>query len=261
MDAEAVARAGAVFDALSGVFMRAGGTSGPLYGIWFRELASAAGEDRDALSALAAGAQAGVAAVQRLGGAQEGDKTMVDAMLPGARALQRAAAEQRELSSALRRGGACCACRRRGHSRDARAPRPGQLCRRTGPGSARSRRGHDCSSVRDLRRSCMISYRMLEEVITPDAVTGSVDVAAPLYCNGAFAPATGASDRRNQSVDRANDLLRWRAQPSRRSTRCCAPPMRLSAGGHAPRRCIVGHICVRSPIFSRSAASALRRCS
>lgn len=87
--------AGAPFAALSAAFLGTGGTSGPLYGMWFRELARAgAGEELD-LDAIAAAAAAGLAAVQRLGRAEVGDKTMVDAMAPAATALTEAAAEGR----------------------------------------------------------------------------------------------------------------------------------------------------------------------
>ena len=47
------------------------------------------------LAELAAGAEAGLAGIQRLGGAQPGDKTMVDAMAPAAEALAAAAASAR----------------------------------------------------------------------------------------------------------------------------------------------------------------------
>jgi dihydroxyacetone kinase-like protein len=67
-------------------FLDTGGTSGPLFGMWFRELAKATAQRADA-GALAAGVAAGVATVQRLGQAQVGDKTMVDAMLPAAEAM------------------------------------------------------------------------------------------------------------------------------------------------------------------------------
>jgi len=76
-----------VFNALSGAFLDTGGTSGPLYGMWFRALARAASADEADLAAIAAGAADGVATVQRLGRADVGDKTMVDAMVPAARAL------------------------------------------------------------------------------------------------------------------------------------------------------------------------------
>jgi dihydroxyacetone kinase len=73
--------AGSVFAALSKAFLAAGGTSGPLFGVLFRELGRAEGP--------AAGVAAGLEAVQRLGGAQVGDKTMVDALAPAAEALGR----------------------------------------------------------------------------------------------------------------------------------------------------------------------------
>jgi phosphoenolpyruvate---glycerone phosphotransferase subunit DhaL len=75
------------FAALSSAFMDAGGTSGPLFGVWFREFAratSAAGLDGEA---LARASSSGLEAVCRLGHAGVGDKTMVDAMSPAADAL------------------------------------------------------------------------------------------------------------------------------------------------------------------------------
>jgi dihydroxyacetone kinase len=67
---------------------RAGGTSGAIWGValraWGQVLA-----DRDALTParVAEGATAALAAVVRLGGAQPGDKTLVDALTPFARTL------------------------------------------------------------------------------------------------------------------------------------------------------------------------------
>lgn len=88
------ATAGEAFATLSSVLMRAGGTSGPLLGAFFRAIARAAGTgghepgtDGISLAELAAGVNAGTATVQRLGGAQVGDCTMVDAMAPAAQAL------------------------------------------------------------------------------------------------------------------------------------------------------------------------------
>jgi dihydroxyacetone kinase-like protein len=78
--------ASAVFARVSEGFLDTGGTSGPLFGMWFRELSKATAQSADA-AALAAGVAAGVATVQRLGHAQVGDKTMVDAMLPAAEAM------------------------------------------------------------------------------------------------------------------------------------------------------------------------------
>lgn len=78
--------ASAVFARVSEGFLDTGGTSGPLFGMWFRELSKATAQSADA-AALAAGVAAGVATVQRLGKAEVGDKTMVDAMLPAAAAM------------------------------------------------------------------------------------------------------------------------------------------------------------------------------
>ena len=81
-----------LFTALSTSFMASGGTSGPLFGMWFRELAKAAGDDAAiGTAALATGFADGLATVKRLGGAEVGDKTMVDAMAPAAAALTEAA--------------------------------------------------------------------------------------------------------------------------------------------------------------------------
>jgi len=93
---------GAPFAALSGAFLNTGGTSGPLYGMWFRELARA-GEGRATLDLklLAEAVAAGLVTVQRLGKAQVGDKTMVDAMQPAADALARAAERGVDVAEAL----------------------------------------------------------------------------------------------------------------------------------------------------------------
>jgi dihydroxyacetone kinase phosphoprotein-dependent L subunit len=68
-----------------------GGASGPLYGTVFREigksLGDAAGPDD---VAFVAALQAALAGVQRLGAAQPGDKTMVDAYAPALAALDEA---------------------------------------------------------------------------------------------------------------------------------------------------------------------------
>ncbi|MEV8566252.1 dihydroxyacetone kinase subunit DhaL [Streptomyces sp. NPDC051322] len=65
-----------------------GGASGPLYGTLLRTTGKALGDtaevSREQLAEALAG---GIAAVGRLGGAAAGDKTMLDALLPGAEAL------------------------------------------------------------------------------------------------------------------------------------------------------------------------------
>ncbi|THA75829.1 dihydroxyacetone kinase subunit L [Streptomyces sp. A0642] len=65
-----------------------GGASGPLYGTLLRRTGKALG-DAPAVSAdeLARALGEGVAAVAQLGGAQAGDKTMLDALLPAVEAL------------------------------------------------------------------------------------------------------------------------------------------------------------------------------
>ncbi|MFJ9790117.1 dihydroxyacetone kinase subunit DhaL [Streptomyces globosus] len=77
-----------------------GGASGPLYGTLLRRTGKELGDaaevsDEDLRAAL----DAGVAAVAALGGAAAGDKTMLDALLPGVAALgtsYRAAADAAE---------------------------------------------------------------------------------------------------------------------------------------------------------------------
>src|SRR5690625_175804 len=90
-----------VFGAVSNAFLHTGGTSGPLLGMWLRDVAKALNANEDPVAALAAGFSAGVETVQRIGGASSGDKTMVDAMLPAAKALRSAADENLNLPQAL----------------------------------------------------------------------------------------------------------------------------------------------------------------
>ncbi len=67
---------------------RAGGTSGALWGLMLRALGDALG-DREApdAAAVASGVADAVAAVRQRGGAEPGDKTMVDALVPFSRTL------------------------------------------------------------------------------------------------------------------------------------------------------------------------------
>jgi phosphoenolpyruvate---glycerone phosphotransferase subunit DhaL len=68
---------------------KTGGASGPLYGTGFRQAGKALGEQVDITPAqLGAALQAGLAGIQHLGGAAEGDKTMVDALAPAVQAYQ-----------------------------------------------------------------------------------------------------------------------------------------------------------------------------
>jgi len=81
---------------------KVGGASGPLYGMAFRRAGHALGDSADAdLPALAAALEAALAAVQQLGAAREGDKTMVDALAPATRAFSKAVAEGAARDDAL----------------------------------------------------------------------------------------------------------------------------------------------------------------
>ncbi|MBB5159051.1 DAK2 domain-containing protein [Saccharopolyspora phatthalungensis] len=90
---KAVARfeAGGVsaFEALGEEFLdEVGGTSGPLLGLLFTEIAHALdGRDDDQAAAFGAGAKAGLAAIQRVGEAEVGDRTLVDALAPAVAAI------------------------------------------------------------------------------------------------------------------------------------------------------------------------------
>lgn len=86
--------AGGGMGALARAFLDdVGGTSGPLFGLLFQQLGAVAWPEEgvpDARSAAEA-AEAGLAAVRRVGGAEVGDSTLVDALAPAARALGDAA--------------------------------------------------------------------------------------------------------------------------------------------------------------------------
>ncbi|MFE5974184.1 dihydroxyacetone kinase subunit DhaL [Streptomyces sp. NPDC056460] len=83
-----------------------GGASGPLYGTLLRRTGKALGDDeRVTREQLAEALGSGVAAVSQLGGAQVGDKTMLDALTPAVEGLResfgagRAAAEEGALAT------------------------------------------------------------------------------------------------------------------------------------------------------------------
>ncbi len=84
---------GAAFKAVGMTLIsKVGGAAGPLYGTFFLQLgAVTAGKEAIAVDELAAALEAGVAGIQRLGKAEPGDKTMVDALLPARDALRAAA--------------------------------------------------------------------------------------------------------------------------------------------------------------------------
>ncbi|GAA4548753.1 dihydroxyacetone kinase subunit DhaL [Amycolatopsis samaneae] len=98
--ADAPGTPGAVFGAVANAFLHTGGTSGPLFGMWFREFAKTVGAEVSS-DVLATAADRAQAAVRRLGNAEVGHKTMVDAMVPAATALTAAAARGDDVRVAL----------------------------------------------------------------------------------------------------------------------------------------------------------------
>lgn len=78
-----------VLDAISQSYLvRAGGTSGAVFGTLFRELSKGFADHDDFTAALTAGTQAALDAIVELGGAEVGDNTVVDALHPANDALQ-----------------------------------------------------------------------------------------------------------------------------------------------------------------------------
>jgi phosphoenolpyruvate---glycerone phosphotransferase subunit DhaL len=81
-----------------------GGAGGPLYGTLFLQMGtSAAGKSDLSGDDWAAALAAGVEGVQRRGKAELGDKTMIDALVPGVEAVRSALADGSTLDEALRR--------------------------------------------------------------------------------------------------------------------------------------------------------------
>ena len=80
-----------------------GGAGGPLYGTLFLQMGTAvSGKDELGPDDWAAALEAGIAGVQARGKAEPGDKTMIDALIPGRDALKSALAEGASLEDALR---------------------------------------------------------------------------------------------------------------------------------------------------------------
>ena len=81
---------------------KVGGASGPLWGTALRRAGRALGDDATFdEQALAAALEAALAGVVELGAAQEGDKTMVDALAPAVRALREELGGGGSLTSAV----------------------------------------------------------------------------------------------------------------------------------------------------------------
>ncbi|WP_007515844.1 MULTISPECIES: dihydroxyacetone kinase subunit DhaL [Pseudofrankia] len=136
LDEAPPATPGELFLGVAHGFLNTGGTSGPLFGLWFRGIGQASDAPVMTLAALAKGVDVGTATVQRLGKARPGDKTMVDAMAPAADALAAAVADGLDVA-----GGVALA---------AEAARAGALATE----SMRARRGR-AAYVGDLARGVL----------------------------------------------------------------------------------------------------------
>jgi phosphoenolpyruvate---glycerone phosphotransferase subunit DhaL len=79
-----------------------GGASGPLYGTWFSALGRSLPESDATPLELATALRAALEAVQHLGAAEVGDKTMVDALAPASRQAQEVASSGADLAGMLR---------------------------------------------------------------------------------------------------------------------------------------------------------------
>jgi phosphoenolpyruvate---glycerone phosphotransferase subunit DhaL len=91
---------GDTFRRVSDAFLGTGGTSGPLLGLWFGRIAEVRGDEVGAAE-FAGAVDTATRAVKRLGKAEVGHKTMVDAMVPAAAALARAALTSGDVAAAL----------------------------------------------------------------------------------------------------------------------------------------------------------------
>jgi dihydroxyacetone kinase-like protein len=81
-----------------------GGASGPLYGMFFMQMGgAAAGKETLTAEDFATAFEAGVGGVLRIGKAEAGDKTMVDALLPARDALRAAIADGASVGDAVLR--------------------------------------------------------------------------------------------------------------------------------------------------------------
>ena len=81
-----------------------GGASGPLYGMFFMQMGGAvAGKESLTLEEFAGAYETGLGGVLRIGKAEPGDKTMVDALIPARDALRAAIADGASVGDALAR--------------------------------------------------------------------------------------------------------------------------------------------------------------
>lgn len=100
---DTVAAARLVLTVGHALFRSIGGASGPLYGTWFSALGRSLPETADATPLeLATALGAALDAVQQLGAAEVGDKTMVDALAPASRQAREVASSGADLAGMLR---------------------------------------------------------------------------------------------------------------------------------------------------------------
>ena len=92
LDAQEQPDAGAVLKTVAMALVSSvGGAAGPLYGTLLLQMGTAlAGKDEVDLETYAAAWRKGAEGVQARGKAQLGDKTMLDALIPGVEALEKA---------------------------------------------------------------------------------------------------------------------------------------------------------------------------
>jgi dihydroxyacetone kinase-like protein len=84
-----------------GIVAKTGGASGPLYGSAFRRAGKALGDAAEAdAGRLGEALEAALTAIKELGGANEGDKTIVDALTPAVAAFQAVAADGGSVAAA-----------------------------------------------------------------------------------------------------------------------------------------------------------------
>jgi len=103
LDAQTPGDVGAMLKVVgSTLISTVGGASGPLYGTFFLQFGIAtAGQSSVGLEQLLKGLDAAISAMQRLGKAEPGDKTLLDALIPARDALRRAGEDGEQPAKAL----------------------------------------------------------------------------------------------------------------------------------------------------------------
>ena len=107
LEAEEPATYRAWVTAMSMAWLGVGGTSGPLLGMFFRDLAKAGADGSESsetvptLEQVADALAAGQAVVQKYGEAEVGDKTMIDSLAPAVDALREALSAGKDAAATL----------------------------------------------------------------------------------------------------------------------------------------------------------------